>query len=280
MTKVIASKGTCEHFVKNISCSRLNIPSQQKGLGMKRLVVAAVLSFGVATTAYAESLQCSFQSDYKFSQQGRTLIFSKDVAPGKRIMIQDGRLVIDGKELSLSDEDKMRVAEFEGEVRLLIPEFKQVTLEAIDIAFTTLVEVSRGLNGEQNNPNIKKLQNAQVALRHSISKNPALFINDDFDSKLIEPVITDFVPDLVGAAVKHALSLAFSNDEAKTQAFEKRMDNMSKEIETKVEARAKKLEPMAQAMCSRVRNMDRIEDSLSVRLSNKEKINLLDTKAL
>ena len=195
---------------------------------MKRLVIAAVLSFGVATTAYAESLQCSFQSDYKFSQQGRTLIFSKDVAPGKRIMIQDGRLVIDGKELSLSDQDKMRVSEFESEVRLLIPEFKQVAL----------------------------------------------------DSKLIEPVITDFVPDLVGAAVKHALSLAFSNDEAKTQAFEKRMDNMSKEIETKVEARAKKLEPMAQAMCSRVRNMDRIEDSLSVRLSDKKKINLLDTKSL
>ena len=58
------------------------------------------------------------------------------------------------------------------------------------------------------------------------------------------------------------------------------MDNMSKEIETKVEARAKKLEPMAQAMCSRVRNMDRIEDSLSVRLSDKKKINLLDTKSL
>jgi len=246
---------------------------------MKRLALAATLSFGVAITAHAESLQCSFQSDYKFSQQGHTLIFSKEATSGKRIMIQDGRLVVDGKELSLSEEDKIRVAEFEGEMRLLIPEFKQVALEAIDIAFTTLLEVSRGLNGEQNNPTIKKLQDAQVALRNSITRNPELFINDDFDSKLIEPIVTDFVPDVVAAAVKQALSLAFSSDEAKAKAFEKRMDNMSKEIETKVEARAKKLEPMAQAMCSRVRNMDRIEDSLGVRLSNKEKINLLDAKA-
>ncbi len=246
---------------------------------MKRLILAAALSFGAAFTAHAESLQCNFESDYTFSQQGRTLIFSKDAAPGKRIMIQDGRMVVDGKELSLSSADKERVAEFESEMRLLIPQVKQVTTEAIDIAFTALIEVSRGLNGEQNNPTIRKLQNAQVALRKSIDKNPELVINDDIDEKIIEPIVTDFVPDVVGAAVKQALSLAFSGDEAKAKAFEKRMDNMGKEIETKVEARAKKLEPLAQAMCTRVRNMDSIEGSISVRLSNKEKINLLDTKA-
>ncbi len=279
MTKVIASKGTCEDFVKNISCPRLNIPSQQKGLRMKRLVLAAILSCGVVITVHAESLQCSFQSDYKFSQQGRTLIFSKDAAPGKRIMIQDGRMVVDGKELSLSSDDKARVSELEGEVRLLIPQVKQVTTEAIDIAFTAMIEVSRGLNGEQNNPTIKKLQNAQIALRNSINKNPELVFNDDIDAKIIEPIVTDFVPDVVGAAVKQALSLAFSGDEEKAKAFEKRMDNMGKEIKTKVEARAKKLEPMAQAMCTRVRNIDSIEGSLTARLSNQEKINLLDTKA-
>ncbi|MEO8001987.1 MAG: DUF2884 family protein [Arenimonas sp.] len=246
---------------------------------MKRQALAVTLSFGAAFTAHAESLQCNFESDYKFSQQGHTLIFSKDVAPGRRIMIQDGRMVIDGKELSLSNEDRARVSEFESEMRLLIPQVKQVTTEAIDIAFAALIEVSRGLNGEQNNPTIKKLQNAQVALRNSIEKNPGLAINDDIGKKIIEPIVTDFVPDVVGSAVRQALSLAFSGDDAKAKAFEKRMDNMGKEIETKVEARAKNLEPLAQAMCTRVRNMDIIEGSISVRLSNTEKINLFDTKA-
>ena len=188
-------------------------------------------------------------------------------------------MVIDGEELKLSADDKARIAEFENETRLLIPQFKLITSEAIDIAFSALIEVSRGLNGEQNNPTLKKLQNAQIALHNSLRKNPALLINDDIDEKIIEPIVTDFVPDVVAAAVKQALSLAFSGDDAKAKAFEARMDKMGKEIETKVEARAKKLEPLAQAMCSRVRNMDKIEDSISVRLSNKQKINLLDTKA-
>lgn len=246
---------------------------------MKRLALVASLALAASFSANAGSHQCNFESDYEFSQQGRTLIFSKDTAPGKRIMIQDGRLVVDGKELALSSEDKSRVSEFESEMRLLIPQVKYVTGEAIDIAFTALIEVSRALNGEQNNPTVVKLQKAQVSLRNSLNKNPTLVINDDIGEKIIDPIVTDFVPDVVGAAVKQALSLAFSGDEAKAQAFEKRMDNMGKEIETKVEARAKKLEPLADAMCDRVRHMDKIESSMTVRLSNKEKINLLDTKA-
>lgn len=246
---------------------------------MKRLALITALSLGASFSVQAESLQCNFESDYAFSQQGRTLIFSRDAAPGKRIMIQDGRIVIDGKELKLAADDKARIAQFENETRLLIPEVKLVTKEAIDIAFTALIEVSRALNGEQNNPTVKKLQKAQIALHNSLNKNPALIINNDMDEKIIEPIVTDFVPDVVGAAIKQALSLAFSGDDAKAKAFEARMDKMGKEIETKVEARAKKLEPLAQAMCSRVRNMDKIEDGISVRLSNKQKINLLETKA-
>lgn len=246
---------------------------------MKRLALITALSLAASFSVRAESLQCNFESDYKFSQQGRTLVFLRDTAPGKRIMIQDGRMVIDGKELKLGADDKARIAEFESETRLLIPQVKLVTKEAIDIAFTALIEVSRALNGEQNNPTLKKLQNAQIALHKSLNKNPALVINDDIDEKIIEPIVTDFVPDVVGAAIKQALSLAFSGDDAKAKAFEARMDKMGKEIETKVEARAKKLEPLAQAMCSRVRNMDKIEDGISVRLSNKQKINLLETKA-
>ncbi|MEO6173045.1 MAG: DUF2884 family protein, partial [Arenimonas sp.] len=218
-------------------------------------------------------------SDYKFSQQGRTLIFSRDAAPGKRIMIQDSRLMVDGRDLVLSAEDKQRVGQFENEMRLLVPQVRQVTDEAVDIAFTALIEVSHALNNDTHNTTVKKLQNAQIALHKSIANNPALIINDDIDEKIIEPIVTDFVPDVISAALRQALTLAFSGDEKKSKEFEARMDNMGKQIETKVEARAKKLEPLAQAMCSRVRDMDKIEDGISVRLSNKQKINLLDTKA-
>lgn len=246
---------------------------------MKRLALIAAITAATAFPVHAESLQCNFESDYAFSQQGSALVFTRDALPGKRILIQDSRLIIDGKDIALTAEDKQRIVQFENEMHLLIPQVKQVTTEAIDIAFTALIEVSRALNGEQDNATVVKLQNSRIALRNSISKDASIVINNDIDAKIIEPIITDFVPDVVGAAVKQALSLAFSGDEKKAKAFEVRMDRMEKEIETKVEVRAKKLEPMAREMCSRVRNMDRIEDGISVRLSNKQKINLLDTKA-
>ena len=246
---------------------------------MKRLALLLVIGMGTSVSAKAETLRCNVESDYAFSQQGRTLVFSRDSAPGKRIMIQDSRLIVDGRDVVLNEHDKQRVGEFENEMRLLIPQAQQVTAEAIDIAFTALIEVSRGLSGVHNNPTVVKLQNARVSLQQSLQKNPALIINNDIEEKIIDPIMTDFVPDVVGAAVRQALSLAFSGDEKKARDFERRMDTMGREIETKVEARAKKLEPLANAMCKRVRNMDRIEDDISVRLVNKEKINLLDTKA-
>jgi len=246
---------------------------------MNRLAVVAVISLGVSFSAQAENLQCNFESDYTFSQQGRTLIFSRDSGPGKRIMIQDGRMVIDGKEISLGVEDKRRVTEFENETRLLIPQVQQVSHEAVDIAFNTMIEVSRALNGDADNQTVKKLEGARIALHQSLGKDPMFVMNGDFDGKIIEPIVTDFVPDVVSAALKQALSLAFSGDDKKAKEFEARMDNLDKNIKATVEVRAKRLEPLANAMCSRLQGMDKIEDSISVRLSNKEKINLFNTKA-
>lgn len=246
---------------------------------MKRLALIAAISLGLSFSANAESLRCNIESDYSFSQQGRTLVFSRDAAPGKRILIQDSRLIVDGRDLVLSEQDKKRIGQFESEMHLLVPQVKKVSMEAVDIAFDALVEVSQAFNGDRNNPTITKLQKARIELRNAIAKDPALMINDDLDGKIIAPIISDFVPDVIGAAVRQALSLAFSGDAKKAKEFEKRMDNMGKQIETKVEARAKKLEPLAVAMCERVRNMERLENDLSVRLSNKKKINLLDTRA-
>lgn len=246
---------------------------------MKRLALLIAIGMSASFSANAGTLRCDIESDYEFTQQGRTLVFSRNAPAGKRILIQDGRLLVDGRELALSSADRQRVGEFENEMRLLIPQVRQVSTEAVDMAFTALIEVSQAFNGERDNPTVKKLQNARIELRNSIVKDPALFINKNVDDKIIDPILSDFVPDIIAAAIKQTLSVAFSGDERKAREFEKRMDNMGREIETKIEARAKKLEPLVIAMCNRVRNMDRIEDGISVRMRNKEKINLLDTRS-
>ena len=133
---------------------------------MKCFALLTAIGMGASLSANAGTLRCNIESDYEFSQQGRTLVFSRDASPGKRILIQDGRLIVDGRELALSTGDKQRVDQFENEMRLLIPQVKHVSTEAVDMAFTALIEVSQAFNGEHDNPTEKKLQNARIELRH------------------------------------------------------------------------------------------------------------------
>jgi len=65
--------------------------------------------------------------------------------------------------------------------------------------------------------------------------------------------------------------------EEKTKAMEARMDAMDKQLDVRVEARAKALEPLANAMCKRIQRMDAIDDSLEVRLPNGKPINFIES---
>ena len=68
--------------------------------------------------------------------------------------------------------------------------------------------------------------------------------------------------------------------EEKAKAMEARMDTMDKDLDARMEARAKSLEPLAQAMCQRIRRMDGIDDSLEVRLPNGNPINFLQAEKI
>jgi hypothetical protein len=53
------------------------------------------------------------------------------------------------------------------------------------------------------------------------------------------------------------------------------MNRMEHELDTKVEARADALEPLADAMCLRLRRMDDIDNSLEFRLPDGSQLQLL-----
>jgi hypothetical protein len=53
------------------------------------------------------------------------------------------------------------------------------------------------------------------------------------------------------------------------------MDRMERELDERVDARAKALEPLADAMCRRLERMDGLDDALAARLPDGEPLQLL-----
>ncbi len=250
---------------------------------MKRtlLAMALVLAGGTAAAnvgSKVSSNACDVESDYSLTTHGNAFVFTRDdgKAP-KRMSLGGGKLFIDGKPAELSATDQVRVDKFEGELRQLLPEVQQVTIEAVDIAFTALTEVARGLSSEPDEA-VAKLEKSHARARKELQSRPAFVFNrngDDALAAIIDPIVSEYVPEITGSAVTMAMKMVFAS-EGKRAEMEKRLDRMGDEIDAKVKARADKLEPLAEAMCQRMRRMDEIDNSLDYRLPGGRPIELLN----
>lgn len=240
------------------------------------LTTALLLATGLVqahSTDKDSHSSCDVSSDYSVSTYRSAFVFSQEKRKPAEIGIGGGRLFIDGKEATLTAADHARLREMEGEMKLLIPEVREVTTEAVDIAFTALTEVARAL---ASNPKatVAKLETEHARVLREINEKPLALFNDDAMEDVVEPIISEYVPEIVGGAVSSALKAVFGG-EKRAREFEARMERMEKEIDTNVDARAKALEPLAEAMCQRLRRIDDLDNALEYRLPNAKPLQLL-----
>ena len=237
---------------------------------------ALLLASGLAqahTTINGGHVGCDIDSKYSLSAYRSAFVFDqRDGTPG-RIAIGGGKMFIDGHEAVLSTGDRERVAQIESQLRILLPKVRQVTGEAIDIAFAALAEVARGLSNDPG-ATIANLESAHRRARSQIDSKPLAVFDDKELSGVIAPIITEFVPDIVGGALSMGLKMAFAGEE-KAKAYEARMERMEHELDAKVEARAKALEPLAESMCENLKEIDRVDNALEFRLPDGRQLELL-----
>jgi hypothetical protein len=100
------------------------------------------------------------------------------------------------------------------------------------------------------------------------------FFNDEAMQGIVEPIVAEYVPKITGNALGFAVKAMFAGEQ-KNKAMEARMQAMEKDLDSRMQARAKSLEPLAESMCKRIQRMDRIDDSLEIRLPDGKPINFL-----
>lgn len=242
-----------------------------------RLSALAVSLLAVGSGAQAKErtvdISCDVRSDYQVSLSGQAFVFENTQGPDTRVVLGGGKLFLNGKPAVLSAADQKRTDAFEAELRLLVPESRQVAVEAVSIAVDALSEVSIALSGDDSKrAEYDKARAKALAAAKDATTLP--IFNDEAMEGIVDPIVAEFVPGITSSALGFAMRSMFAGEE-KTQAMDARMAAMDKDLDARMEARAKALEPLAQAMCKRIQRMDVIDDSLEVRLPNGKPINFL-----
>ncbi len=240
------------------------------------LILALLVAAPTAARAHGSShdsinLSCDVGTNYNVRMVRRAFVFSQDQAP-REIGIGGGRLFIDGHEVTISDADHVRFAQMEREMHALAPELQKVATEAVDIAFTALTEVARELSTDPG----QTVATLEASHRRAVAKmrrTPLALFDEDAMKGVVEPILRDYLPEIIGGAVRTAIKAAFTV--GKDGDLQARMARMEHELDTRVNARAKALEPLAESVCTRLRRIDVLDNGLEVRTADGKPLDLL-----
>jgi len=237
---------------------------------MHRLLPMFLLLLSTATV-HAGETSCTVESDFDLTINERSVILTRDSGVPKWIVIRGEQLFVDDQWVQLTAGDRKRIAAFDRGSREIMPLAREIGRDAADIAFTALGEVAAGFS---NNPASTrgKLDQARkqidARLARSISANR--FDGGDLGDG-IGQAVGEVMPTLIGDIVGGAVSAAFSGDTARLG----RMENLDKQIEARVKPRAEALEKRAEALCERMIELDRVDNSLAYRRPDGTALNLL-----
>ena len=243
---------------------------------MRRLMFPAAIAACMlaAPAVQAKDIHCNIESDYDQSINPRSVILTRDSGTPKWIVIRGDRLFVDDRWVALGNEDRQRVAAFDRGTREIMPLAAQIGRDAADIAFTALGEVAAGFSNDQATTRAKLEQargKIDARLARSISANR--FDSSDL-GKGIGDAVSEVVPLVIGDIVGGAVRAALSGDTRRLQA----MEGLDKQIEARVQPRARALEKRAQQMCTKMEELDRLDSALAYRLPGGASLDLLRIK--
>lgn len=239
------------------------------------LFLALLIGAGQASAHGKDGVQlgCDVGTAWNVSPYRTAFLFTREGSSPREVGVGGGRLFVDGKEVTLGAADRERIAALELEMRALVPELHKVALEAVDIAYTALTEVARALSSTPEKT-VAELERGRRQSLAEIERAPMAAFNSDAIEAIVEPIIGRFIPDIVGGAVRTALKAAFSG-EAEREQMQSKMERMERELDVRVDKRAKALEPLAERMCARLRRMDKLDDAIEWRPAGGESLQLL-----
>lgn len=211
---------------------------------------------------------CRAASSYDLTL-GSGLTFERAAPAPRRVEMRDGRLRVDGAPAALNAEDSDRVALFERNVRTLVPQVKTLAERGADLAAQAVrAQVASIAPAAAADPQFDARLAART--RELKARIAASTSTKDWQGEALDTyaqnVAADVLP-IVGADVaQQALDLAMQGDLAGAAALKDRAADLQPELEARIRARLRTLEPDARRLCPTLRELDRLEAGIGARL--------------
>jgi len=221
---------------------------------MKKIIFAGTILLASSNLA-AHSNVCDYSVDYNIQITDEQIVFNKK---GEREIIFFGdKLSINGKYVSLNNEQRAANRAFQQETRQILPKVAEIAVEGAEIGVkaATLVATSFFGNDEDVHTDlIKPIESLSQKIKENINTHS---LNTDqleqsFDGefeKEIEGLVEKAISKYSGRIISQIIGSVFSSDNEELKDFEFRMENLESDIEAYIETQASALEIKAESLC-------------------------------
>jgi hypothetical protein len=239
------------------------------------LVFASGLAFA---KVHIDSDHCDVDSDYSTRIEANRIAFTHDKTHQVVAFLPDGVVQVDGRDLALDAADRAHVIELERGMRRLVPEAKALAVDAVAIAFEAVGHVSTAFasSPHEARESAERIARTAEELKRSISSRDTWSAHSEREiGKMIEGTVGSLIGEMVGNITAQAIKIALSGDEAAVAELEARAESIEKNVEKAVEKRADELGARADALCTRIHELARIEAQINARLPDGSALNLV-----
>ncbi|MFC3650169.1 DUF2884 family protein [Dyella humi] len=249
------------------------------------LSFATIFAFAVAggvqaSDSHAHHLSCSFNSDYDVQVEKDGIVFIRSSGHPSDVFIHDGKLRVDGDNVTISATDAERLRDYEQQVRELVPAVAAIARDGVDIGYSTLTTVVATLaeNGDERTRLLHELHDRHYEAMQRIDNTlgrGSWKAGDDSDlfGDNLQKTVADLVSNVTADVVKDALS----GDSTRLAALQARTDALDTTLDKAVEAPAEKLGQRAEALCPHFSQLQRLQQQFEFRLPNGERLQLIST---
>lgn len=221
-----------------------------------------------------------YSTPYDVDVTATGLSFHRTDGVPASVLLRDGSLNVDGKNISVSKADADALRRYEAGVRRLMPQVASIARDGVDIGFSAMTSVTMAFaDGSQRSAMLAKLKSKQAqALREIDEGIGSGHWSADRMTETVAGSVSDSVGELVGSVTSAAVTAALSGDSTKVAALQARAESLDKAMDRELDKRSKGLEARTDAICPQLNDLADLQRGWTVRLANGKALELMTIK--
>jgi hypothetical protein len=231
------------------------------------------------------SFDCTYNTQYDVQIKSDGILFTRDRGTPEDVFMHNGQLRMDGRELTLSSADAVRVREYERQVRELVPTIAAIARDGVNIGYSALstVVATFAENGDERQRYQQALHEKEVAALQRIDNglDKGVWTSDD-DGRAFGDDMQQTVADMTADVMRNVVADALSGDSSRMAGLQARTSSLENSLQKALAEPAQQLAQRAQEVCPRLSDLDHLQQQFQFRLAGGERLQLLssDTDSL